>query len=149
MTENMIALNLNDKIVTNVLQQVNAAQRDDARYGAYVTAYGVTHDTVKDHARAIADAWADKYGYTGDRVQTVKSDDGTKVRTKYGNAVQAAGAGLRRALGDKPNNKPTDWMRLVRQSVENAMNKGGHTEDEIRAAVAEVLAAMAGEPSDD
>jgi hypothetical protein len=55
----------------------------------------ITRDQIADTAREIA-----TLAYPSDEpVQTLKSEDGTKVRTRFGNAVQAAAKGMRDALG--------------------------------------------------
>jgi hypothetical protein len=95
-----ITLNLSDANVTAILTQINGAVKSAGKYAAYVADNNVTADTVKDHARALADAWADKYAPKTNRAQKV---DGK--RTPYGNAVQAAGNGLRAAL-DKDESAP-------------------------------------------
>lgn len=92
---NTINLDATSKTVDAILVQINGTVKTAGKYAAYVAEYNVTHENVKDHARALADAWADKYNVS-ERVQKI---DGK--RTPYGNAVQAAGNGLRSALPKK------------------------------------------------
>lgn len=135
MSEN-ITLDLTSKTVAAILTNIQSTVKASGKYTAYVAEYSVTRDNLADHARALADAWADKYAPKTERVQ---KRDG--ARTPYGNAVQAAGAGLRTALGTDHTAKPVDWIRLVRQAAENAHNKGEVPTDAILAAVRDALAA--------
>jgi hypothetical protein len=130
MAENIITLDADNATVKSVVNQIKSDMRGGAKYGAYVAEFNVTHETVKDHARALA-ALVTPEG--------PQAKDG--VRTRYGNAVQAAGNGLRSALGKKNANTDTDWIRLVRQAAENAANKGNKSADEIMAAVKDALSA--------
>lgn len=128
MSNDTIALDPNNATVKSVVAQVKSDMRGGAKYSTYVAEFNVTHENVKDHARAIAALVTP---------ETAQVKDG--VRTRYGNAVQAAGNGLRSALGKKNGNKDTDWIRLVRQAAENAHNKGEKSVDDILAAVADAL----------
>lgn len=131
MTENItITLDPASKTVKDIVTQVRSDMRGAGKYLAYVTEYKVTRETVKDHALAIA-----MLVYPND--EPVQKSNGT--RTRFGNAVQAAGNGLRAALGKDDAEKATDWLRLVKQAAENAANKGGFSADAIMAAVAETL----------
>lgn len=134
MSETLFTIPADNETVKAVVNQIRADLRGEARYSAYVTEFKVTRQTVKDHALALARL------VTPETAQTVRNDDGTKTRTKFGNAVQAAGNGLRRALGkDDDDEKVTDWLRLVKQAAENAHEKGEISVDKIMAAVAETL----------
>lgn len=129
MSDNTITLDPNNATVKSIVAQVKSDMRGAGKYATYVAEFGVTHDTVKDHAAAIAAL-----------VTPVTAQRKDGVRTRYGNAVQAAGYGLRTALGKKDGEqKDTDWIRLVRQAVENAQNKGEKSADEIMAAVKDAL----------
>jgi hypothetical protein len=128
MSETTITIDPNNATVKSVVAQVKSDMRGPGKYATYVAEFNVTHDTVKDHALAIARLVTP---------ETAQKKDGT--RTRFGNAVQAAGYGLRTALGKKESNKDTDWIRLVRQAAENAANKGGKSADEIMAAVKDAL----------
>lgn len=130
MNNETITLDPNNATVKSVVNQIKSDMRGGSKYGAYVAEFNVTHDTVKVHAAALAALVTPV---------TAQVKDGT--RTRYGNAVQAAGNGLRSALGKKDGNKDTDWIRLVRQAAENAHNKGSKSVDEIMAAVKDALAA--------
>lgn len=72
-----------------VVTQIRADLRGPKNYGAYVDAFAVTAETVKDHAAALA-------ALVYPKADPVQTKDGK--RTPYGNAVQAAATGLRRAL---------------------------------------------------
>lgn len=87
---NVITLDPKSPVVKDVVAQVRASLRDHKRYAAYVAAFGVTRETIGDHALAIARL------VTKETAQTVRTEDGKKVRTTFGNAVQAAATGLRR-----------------------------------------------------
>jgi hypothetical protein len=89
MTENNIVLAADDKTAAALVATIRAAVNGMGKYAAYVEAHAVTRDTVKDHARALA-----VLAYPNDA--PVQKKDG--VRTRFGNAVQAAGNGLRSAL---------------------------------------------------
>lgn len=91
---NSITLDPKNETVKAIVFRVRGEVRGMVAYADYVKAFNVTADTVKDHARAIADLAFPKY-------KGVQAVDG--VRTEYGNAVQAAGNGLRRALGKDEN----------------------------------------------
>lgn len=123
-----VVLDETNATVKSIVAQVKSDMRGGAKYATYVAEFGVTHDTVKDHALAIARLVTP---------ETAQKKDG--VRTRFGNAVQAAGNGLRSALGKKDGATDTDWIRLVRQAAENAHNKGEFTADVILHAVAEAL----------
>lgn len=131
MSENItVTLDPTNDTVKNVVAQVRSDMRGAGRYATYVTEFKVTRETVKDHALALA-----TLVYPNDT--PVQKKDGQ--RTRFGNAVQAAGNGLRAALGKDETEKATDWLRLVKQAAENAANKGGFSADAIMAAVAETL----------
>lgn len=95
---NEITLSKTDKTAAALVATIRAAVNGAGKYAAYVTAHAVTKDTVKDHARALA-----VLTYPSDA--PVQTKDG--VRTRFGNAVQAAGFGLRSALDkDEDTDKP-------------------------------------------
>jgi hypothetical protein len=127
MNENLITLPEDNATVKAVVGQIKSDMRGGSKYGAYVAEFGVTHDNVKDHALALARLVTP---------ETAQKKDGQ--RTRFGNAVQAAGNGLRSALGKKEGTA-TDWLRLVKQAAENASVKGEIPVDVILAAVAETL----------
>lgn len=92
MTTNVITLDSNDSTAKALVSHIKSAVNSAAKYAAYVEAHGVTRDTVADHARALA-----VLAYPNDK--PVQKADGK--RTRFGNAVQAAGKGLRTALADE------------------------------------------------
>lgn len=128
MSNETITLDPNNATVKSVVNQIKSDMRGGSKYGAYVAEFNVTHDTVKIHAAALAAL-----------VTPVTAQVKDGKRTRFGNAVQAAGYGLRAALGKKEGQKETDWIRLVRQAAENAHNKGEKSVDEILSAVADAL----------
>lgn len=103
MSENIITLASDDATALALRSTVRAAIAGDGKYVAYVEAHGVTTETVKDHAAALA-------AFIFPNEEPVQKRDGK--RTKYGNAVQKIATGLRRALAgdddveseDKPVN---------------------------------------------
>lgn len=133
MTENIITLTADDKTAKALVDTIKAAVNGAGKYAAYVTDHKVDRDNIKDHARALA-----VLAYPND--EPVQKKDGQ--RTRFGNAVQAAGNGLRAALGKDESEKNTDWMRLVKQAAENAANKGGFSAEQILAAVADTLGSV-------
>lgn len=81
---------------------VRASVRDLRTWATYVTDNAVTRETVAAHADALA-----RLAFPNE--EPIQKKDGK--RTKFGNAVQAAGNGMRRALDkdetdtdDKPVN---------------------------------------------
>lgn len=128
--KNVIVLDKDNKAVANVLTAIRSTLKDGSRYSAYVAEFAVTHDTVKDHAAALA-------ALVLPNAEKVQKKDGK--RTPYGNAVQAAGNGLRTALGKKEGAKTTDWLKLAKSAAENAFEKGGIEADDILRAIAETL----------
>lgn len=84
---NDVTISLDNATVKAVVNQVKSDMRGGAKYGAYVAEFNVTRETVKDHALAIARLVTP---------ETAQKVDGK--RTRFGNAVQAAGNGLRSHL---------------------------------------------------
>lgn len=84
-----VILTADDATANALVATIRAAVNGAGKYAAYVEAHDVTRDNVKDHARALA-----SLAYPND--EPVQKKDG--ARTRYGNAVQAAGNGLRAAL---------------------------------------------------
>jgi hypothetical protein len=112
MSENItIVLDANDATAKPLVAHIKSSVNSHAKYVAYVGAHGVTRDNVKHHAAALA-----VLTYPNDA--PVQKKDGT--RTRFGNAVQAAGAGLRKALGSKEA-VPTDYLLRVQKAVEAAV----------------------------
>lgn len=90
MSTNVITLSTDDATAAPLVAHIKSSVNSAAKYSAYVTAHNVTRETVKDHASALA-----ILSYPNDK--PVQKVDGK--RTRFGNAVQAAGKGLRDALG--------------------------------------------------
>lgn len=124
-----IVLDREDPTVKPLVQTIRDAVNGRGKYAAYVTAHGVTRDTVKVHAAALAVA-----AYPND--EPVQKKDGT--RTRYGNAVQAAGNGLRAALGKTDATVETDYLARVRKAVEAAIEHEVDAET-IRAALTDLI----------
>lgn len=132
MTENTIDLSGNATALA-LVSVIKSAVNGAGKYDRYVAEMNVTRENLADHARALA-----SLAYPNE--PTVQKKDGK--RTKYGNAVQAAGAGLRVALGEDMTKKPVDWLKMVKSATENAVNKGHIDADAIARAVAETLEAL-------
>lgn len=101
-----VVLDADHAVVKSIVAQVKSDMRGGAKYAKYVETFGVTRETVKDHALAIARLVTP---------ETAQKKDGT--RTRFGNAVQAAGNGLRAALG-KGEDEPKDAALRVTLSGE-------------------------------
>lgn len=132
MTENLITLTTDDTTAVALVATIRHAVNGVGKYAAYVAAHNVTRENVKNHALALA-----ILAYPSDTPIQKKDDK----RTRFGNAVQAAGKGLRSALDTEEgdDSAATDWTKLVRQAVENARDKGEVPADAIAAAVADAL----------
>lgn len=124
-----IILTADDTTAAPLVAAIKSSVNSAAKYAAYVAAHGVTRDTVKHHAVALA-----ALTYPND--EPIQKKDGT--RTRFGNAVQAAGKGLRTALGPKENTGDTDYLLRVAKAVEAATNHD-KSADQILAAVFETL----------
>lgn len=113
---------------------IRAAVNGAGKYAAYVAEFSVTRETVKDHAAALA-----TLAYPSDK--PVQKVDGK--RTRYGNAVQAAGNGLRAALGKSESEAATtDWLVKIRKDADKAISEGVDAAavlDTIKTWAAEVL----------
>lgn len=90
MSENTIILTADDSTASALVATIRSAVNGASKYVAYVEAHNVTNTTVKDHAFALA-----VLAYPNIKPIQKKNN----VRTQFGNAVQAAGNGLRHALG--------------------------------------------------
>lgn len=118
MSENIIVLSADDSTAMALVSTLRSAVAGIGKYDRYVSEHNVTRETVKDHARALA-----VLAYPND--EPVQKSDGK--RTRFGNAVQAAGLGLRTALGKEENDGET---------VVNLLTRAG-----LRAELADVIAA--------
>lgn len=131
MSENntTIVLAADDATAKPLVAHIRSAVNSHDKYVAYVKAHGVTRETVKFHASALA-----VLAYPNEK--PVQKTDGK--RTKFGNAVQAAGAGLRKAL-DKADPNPTDYLSRIVKAVEAGLDHDIDA-DTIVAAVQSALA---------
>lgn len=87
-----------------VVNAVRYAVKTRPLWITFVTENEVTRENVTDTAKELA-----TLAYPNDEdVQTVKDADGRKTRTRYGNAVQAAAAMMRKALDDIAGDEETD-----------------------------------------
>jgi len=87
-----------------VVNAVRYAVKTRAAWETYVAENNVTRETIAEHARTLAGL-----AYPSDEpVQSVRDENGRKVRTRYGNAVQAAGYMMRSVLAtDDDSTAPT------------------------------------------
>ena len=99
---NIITLDTSDSTVKAVVTQIKSDMRGGARYAAYVAKFSVTRENVTDHAEALAALVTDV---------TPQTKDGK--RTKYGNALQAAKAGLTRSLDKDETDGETPVQALL------------------------------------
>lgn len=114
MTTNTITLATDDATAAALVATIRGAVNGVGKFAAYVAEHNVTRENVKHHAAALA-----TLAYPKDA--PVQKKDGK--RTRYGNAVQAAGNGLRRALADNaPDMTPAerDYLAAVLKSVDVA-----------------------------
>lgn len=109
-----IILTADDVTAKALVSTIKDAVNGDRKYAAYVAAHGVTRETVKDHAYALA-----VLTYPNDKpVQTFKDEEGNKFRTRFGNAVQKAGKGLRDALEPKKSTPSTALLTGLGKAAE-------------------------------
>lgn len=125
---NTIVLDRDAAHVKPLIDTIRTAVNGAGKYATYVKVQNVTKENVKHHAVALAVA-----AYPHEK--PVQKIDGK--RTKFGNAVQAAGNGLRSALG-KADPVPTDYLLRVQKAVEAAMDHEVDAET-IKAAIADLL----------
>lgn len=92
--------------------------------------------TGKELTKAITEAihvWACG---DGDRPAQKTGPKGDQKVTNYGRGVNTLFVAVKRALVSPA---PTDWLKLVRQSAENAHNKGAFSNEDILLAVKAAL----------
>lgn len=123
-----IVLTSDDATAAALVATLKSAVNGGAKYGAYVAAHGVTRENVKHHATALA-----VLAYPNDEPIVTKVIDGTRTRTRFGNAVQAARAGMVKHL-EPAATKPSDLLALLTKAATKAID-GGHTAEEITAAL--------------
>ncbi len=111
MSENMITLSADDKTAAALVATIRAAVNGQGKYATYVAEHGVTRENVKHHALALA-----TLAYPNDK--PVQKIDGK--RTRFGNAVQAAGYGLRNALPKTDSDTMPDYLKKVIAAVKAA-----------------------------
>lgn len=114
-------------LVATIKSSVNGA----SKYTAYVTDHAVTRENVKDHATALA-----VLAYPNDDTAVTKVVDGQRVRTRFGNAAQAARAGLVRALPKRETVKSDPMVRILKAA--EAGLKSGLSPADVAAALAEM-----------
>lgn len=99
-----VVLSADDATAAPLVAVIKAAVNGIGKYAAYVAAHNVTRETVKDHAYALA-----VLTYPNEKpVQTANG-----ARTKFGNAVQKAGAGLRYVLDKEDKADAAPVMRVT------------------------------------
>lgn len=95
MSKNTIVIDASNETAAALVSTIRYATNGASKYIDYAVANNVTKDNVKDHAVALA-----VFAYPNLPTKQAERIDGKAVRTKFGNAVQAAGNGLRKALKD-------------------------------------------------
>lgn len=130
MTDTTITLDMTDATAKALVDTIKSAVNGAGKYAAYVKAHNVTRDTVKVHAAALA-------VLTYPNEKPVQKVDGK--RTKFGNTVQAAGNGLRAALGKEDKEAVlTDYLAALVKAADKAVENGVEGEA-IKAALAQYL----------
>lgn len=120
-----VVLSADDATAKPLIAVIKSAVNGADKYVKFADAHNVTTATVKDHAYALA-----VLAYPN--AKPVQKVDGK--RTVFGNAVQAAGAGLRRAIATEPTPAEKDYLAAVVKAVEAAL---GHdvTPAQVEAAI--------------
>lgn len=131
MSDTTIVLATDDVTAAPLVATIRASVNGEMKYAAYVAAHGVTRENVKHHAAALA-----VLAYPNDA--PIQKKDGK--RTRFGNAVQMAGAGLRRALGKKDSPEVTpDYIAKILKDCDAAIDNGidaGQVADAVQAWIA-------------
>ena len=121
------------KNTDNVVKAIRYAVRTRGYWVTFVKENNITRDMIADTARELA-----ALAYPND--EPVQKKDGK--RTRFGNAVQAAGNGLRAAIDkDDADDKTPDYLDMVRQAVKKARDKGECPHEAILRSVEEALSA--------
>lgn len=103
MTDTQIVLSADDITAARLVGTIRASVNGEGKYAQYVEAHNVNADTVKDHAFALA-----VLSYPNDAPVQKKNNQ----RTRFGNAVQMAAAGLRRALPETETDAKPAVLRV-------------------------------------
>lgn len=130
-----IVLSTDDKTAAALVATIKGAVNGLGKYAAYVTEHSVTRETVKDHAAALA-----VLAYPNDA--PVQKKDGK--RTRFGNAVQAAGNGLRNALDKDDDSDPKPAVLRVSLSGEGGGSSVVEMDSDLGKAILAHLAAEQG-----
>ena len=121
----MSDITLTEAATKMVAADVRAFRADAKRYAEYVAEMKVTAETVKEHVAVFRTAFkAANKDATPEQIKAYA----TKVRN-----------GLTYHVGKASASRDTDWMRLIRQAVENGIIKGNLAPDAIMATVVDVL----------
>lgn len=111
MTTMKITLSADDATASALVATIRASVNGLGKYDAYVTEHNVTREDVKHHALALA-----VLAYPNDK--PIQKADGK--RTRFGNAVQAAGNGLRNALSKAENGGNDATLNLLTREGKHA-----------------------------
>jgi len=114
----------------NVVNAVRYTVRTRQHWVKFVEENGITRDQIADVAREVA-----ALAYPND--EPVQKIDG--VRTRYGNAVQAAGNALRNVLPKDGDTAEADYLKKVIVAAQTAHDKGEISTDTILKAVTDAL----------
>lgn len=113
MTSNVtIVLLADDNTAKALVETIKSTVNGAGKYTAFIKAHPVTRANVADYANALA-------VLTYPNQKPVQRVDGK--RTLYGNAVQAAGKGLRTALDPIKSTGADDLMALIIKAVDKGV----------------------------
>lgn len=130
----MSEINITPVNADAAVNAVRYAVKSLGTWASYVADNNVTRETVADHARALA-------ALAFPKDDPIQKSEGK--RTRFGNAVQAAGNGMRRALDDiegTDDSKSTpDYLALAVQAARTAHSKGEIGTDDILTAITAAL----------
>jgi len=119
-----------------VINSIRYTVKGRAAWETFVTENKITRDMISETAKALASlAYPNE-----DTVQTV-TVDGKKVRTTYGNAVQAAAFNLRNVLADE-DDSPKEVALRVSLSGEGGGSAKVDMESELGKQILAFLAAQ-------
>lgn len=111
MTTMKITLTSDDVTAAALVATIRASVNGLGKYDAYVAEHNVTREDVKHHALALA-----VLAYPNDK--PIQKAEGK--RTRFGNAVQAAGNGLRNALGKVEGGGADPTLNLLTREGKSA-----------------------------
>lgn len=118
------------KNTDTVVNAVRYAVKARGAWEKFVTENNITRDQIADTARELA-----VLAYPSD--EPVQKVDGK--RTRFGNAVQAAGNGMRSVLDKGESESVTDYLARAVKAAQTAHDKGEISTDDILTAITAAL----------